>query len=109
MANFSYRVAIRRSHLSRPKQHSITCRPRYSFRGNRFGLPFSLQSLERIIAEIRSLATDPRPPRCKAMKGRRFQGHTRIRSGDYRIIYTIQDDVLLIVVVALGHRRDVYR
>jgi len=33
----------------------------------------------------------------------------RVRVGDYRIIYTVQDDVLLVVVVTLGHRRDVYR
>jgi mRNA interferase RelE/StbE len=51
------------------------------------------------------LADDPRPPASRPLRGR--PGY-RVRVGDYRIIYTIADDVLLIVVVALGHRRDVY-
>ena len=60
----------------------------------------------RIEGAIALLAQDPRPPASRPLKGR--AGY-RVRVGDYRIIYTVQDDVLLIVVVALGHRRDVYR
>jgi mRNA interferase RelE/StbE len=60
----------------------------------------------RIEGAIALLAEDPRPPASRPLKGR--VGY-RVRVGYYRIIYTIQDDVLLIVVVALGHRRDVYR
>jgi mRNA interferase RelE/StbE len=60
----------------------------------------------RIEGAIALLAEDPRPPASRPLKGR--PGY-RVRVGDYRIIYTIQDDVLLIVVVTLGHRRDVYR
>ena len=60
----------------------------------------------RIEGAIALLAEDPRPPASRPLTGR--AGY-RVRVGDYRIIYTIQDDVLLIVVVNLGHRRDVYR
>lgn len=60
----------------------------------------------RIEGAIALLAEDPRPPASRPLRGR--PGY-RVRVGDYRIIYTVQDDVLLIVVVTLGHRRDVYR
>jgi mRNA interferase RelE/StbE len=59
----------------------------------------------RIQGVIALLAQDPRPPAARALRGR---PGLRIRVGDYRIIYTITDDVLLVVVVTLGHRRDVY-
>jgi mRNA interferase RelE/StbE len=60
----------------------------------------------RIEGAIGLLAEDPRPPASRPLTGR--DGY-RVRVGDYRIIYTIHGDVLLIVVVALGQRRDVYR
>lgn len=60
---------------------------------------------KRVHAAIALLAEDPRPPASRPLKGR--PGY-RVRVGDHRVIYTIRDDVLLIVVVALGHRRDVY-
>ena len=60
----------------------------------------------RIQGAIALLAGDPRPPSSRALRGR--PGY-RVRVGDYRIIYTVADDVLLVVVVTLGHRRDVYR
>jgi len=60
----------------------------------------------RVEGAIALLAEDPRPPASRPLKGR--AGY-RVRVGDYRVIYTVQDDVLLIVVVTLGHRRDVYR
>ena len=59
----------------------------------------------RIQGAIALLAQDPRPPAARALRGR--PGY-RLRVGDYRIIYTVLDDVLLVVIVALGHRRDVY-
>ena len=59
----------------------------------------------RIQGAIALLAQDPRPPAARALRGR--PGY-RLRVGDYRIIYTVLDDVLLVIVVALGHRRDVY-
>lgn len=63
------------------------------------------QDRGRIQGAIALLAVDPRPPGAKALRGR---DGLRIRVGSYRIIYTIQDSRLLVVVVTLGHRRDAY-
>ena len=60
----------------------------------------------RIISAIRDLANDPRPVGSKKLSGR---DAWRIRIGDYRVIYEIDDDELLVLVVTLGHRREVYR
>jgi mRNA interferase RelE/StbE len=76
--------------------------------------PAAVKALRRIDAQDRArvrgaialLGQDPRPPGARALKGR---DAFRVRVGDYRILYTIEDDVLLIVVVTLGHRSDVYR
>lgn len=59
----------------------------------------------RIQGAIALLAQDPRPPGARALQGR---PGLRVRVGDYRIIYTVEDDVLLVIVVRLGHRRDIY-
>ena len=59
----------------------------------------------RIQGAIALLGENPRPPGARALQGR---DGLRVRVGDYRIIYTIRDDVLLVVVVTLGHRKDVY-
>jgi mRNA interferase RelE/StbE len=63
------------------------------------------QVARRIQAAVALLAEDPRPPASRPLRGRPAW---RVRVGDYRVIYTIEDDVLLVVVVTLGHRRDVY-
>jgi len=63
------------------------------------------QVRRRVQGAIALLAQDPRPPGARALQGR---PGLRVRVGDYRIIYTVEDDVLLVVVVMLGHRRDVY-
>ncbi|MGH3928934.1 MAG: type II toxin-antitoxin system RelE family toxin [Pseudonocardiaceae bacterium] len=60
---------------------------------------------QRIRGVIAWLAHDPRPPNAKALPGRRG---LRVRVGDYRVIYTVADDVLLVVGVSLGHRREIY-
>jgi mRNA interferase RelE/StbE len=60
----------------------------------------------RIEGAIALLAEDPRPPASRPLTGRPAY---RVRVGDYRIIYTVNDDLLLIIVVTLGHQRDVYR
>ena len=78
-------------------------------------LPAAERDLRKVHPQIRArirgallkLAVDPRPPGARALKDR--PGYLRVRIGDYRIIYTIEDDVLRVVVVRLGHRRDVYR
>ena len=64
------------------------------------------QDQPRITAAIQLLSNDPRPPAATPMKG---SDNWRVRVGNYRILYTIRDDVMIVVVVTLGHRREVYR
>ena len=59
----------------------------------------------RVQAAIALLAEDPRPPASRPLPGRPAW---RVRVGGYRVIYTVENAVLLVVVVTLGHRRDVY-
>ncbi|MEO7374199.1 MAG: type II toxin-antitoxin system RelE/ParE family toxin [Terrimesophilobacter sp.] len=71
--------------------------------------PAAVRALKRIDHQDRDrialLGENPRPTVAKALRGR---PGFRVRVGDYRIIYTIVDDLLIVVVVTLGHRRDVY-
>lgn len=60
---------------------------------------------DRIRSALALLSVDPRPPGARRLTGR---PGWRVRVGDYRVIYTIHDDVLVIVVVTVGHRREVY-
>jgi mRNA interferase RelE/StbE len=61
----------------------------------------------RLDARIIQLAANPRPPGVITLQG--GQGLLRLRVGDYRIIYRIEDEVLLVIVIRIGHRREVYR
>ena len=61
---------------------------------------------QRIVARIRALAGDPRPPGCEKLTG---QDRYRVRHGKYRIVYSIEDDALVVYVVKVGHRGEVYR
>ena len=61
----------------------------------------------RIATHINELAADPFPPSCRKLKGE--PDHYRIRVGDYRIIYRVERSRVTIVVLKIGHRRDVYR
>lgn len=63
------------------------------------------QDRDRLRGAIALLGEDPRPPGAKALRGR---PGLRVRVGDYRIIYTVDDNVLVVAVITLGHRRDVY-
>lgn len=63
------------------------------------------QDRDRLRGAISLLGENPRPPGARALKGR---PGLRVRVGDYRIIYTVDDDILVVAVIALGHRRDVY-
>jgi mRNA interferase RelE/StbE len=64
------------------------------------------KDLQRIIRCIRLLKENPRPPGCEKLSARE---RYRIRQGKYRIVYSIQDDQLIVWVVKISHRRDVYR
>ncbi len=65
------------------------------------------QEQQRVRAAIDLLVEAPRPPGCVAMTGERST--YRVRVGVYRIVYEVHDDVLLVQVVRVGHRRQVYR
>ncbi len=66
----------------------------------------STRDIARILKCFKALSEDPRAPGCEKLSGlERY----RVRRGIYRIVYEIRDDVLLVVVVRVGHRRDVYR
>jgi mRNA interferase RelE/StbE len=68
--------------------------------------PFPKQDVKRIMQRIRSLADDPRPAGCEKLSG---QERYRVRQGAYRIVYEIEDARLTVLVVKVGHRREVYR
>lgn len=59
----------------------------------------------RLAVAIDRLASDPRPPGCKRLTNQRCY---RIRVGDYRVVYDVEDAVLRVLVLKLGHRRDIY-
>jgi mRNA interferase RelE/StbE len=63
------------------------------------------QDRARVITRIQTLADEPRPVGCEKLSG---QERYRIRQGDYRILYEIVDAVSIVMVVKIGHRRDVY-
>lgn len=69
-------------------------------------LPATLRA--RIALAVNALASDPRPPGCRKIVAREKDTY-RIRVGDYRVIYRIHDNVLLVLVVRVSHRREVYR
>ena len=60
----------------------------------------------RMLARLAGLETNPRPADVKKLKGR---DAWRIRVGDYRVIYEIHDRILQIIVITVGHRREIYR
>ena len=61
----------------------------------------------RIGKKIDELAENPRPPDAKSLAG--GEGFLRVRAGEYRIVYTVRDRALIVLVVRIGHRRDIYR
>ncbi len=62
---------------------------------------------QRIVARIQQLADDPRPSGVEKLSGTKDK--YRVRQGDYGILYEVQDDVLVVYIVKVGHRREVYR
>ncbi|MGH2533142.1 MAG: type II toxin-antitoxin system RelE family toxin [Thermomicrobiales bacterium] len=61
----------------------------------------------RILARLEALSDDPRPVGSRLLSS--VKGYYRLRVGDCRAIYSIEDDRLFVLVVKVGHRRDVYR
>lgn len=66
----------------------------------------SKKDRQRIVRVIRSLAEDPRPTGCRKLSGK---DKYRIRSGQYRIVYAIEDAIFVVTIVKVGHRREVYK
>ena len=65
-----------------------------------------LKDRRRIVARIQALATEPRPPGIEKLSGAEKY---RVRQGDFRVLYTIDDSTRSVLIVKIGHRRDVYR
>ena len=82
-------------------------RVEYTARCRRDLAGIRVQDCVRIVRRADRLAEDPRPPGCLKLTGR--DDADRLRVGDYRIIYQIEDAALLVLVIAVGHRRDIYR
>ena len=83
----SYRIEIKRS-VSRELEH----------------LP--LKDRRRIVSRIRGLARDPRPYGSQKLSG---EESYRLRQGDYRVVYTVDETELSVTIFKIAHRRDVYR
>ena len=66
----------------------------------------SKKDRQRIVRAILSLAEDPRPSGCRKLSGK---DKYRIRSGQYRIVYAIEDAIFVVTIVKVGHRGEVYR
>jgi len=64
------------------------------------------KDIKRILEAIQALAENPRPPQSKKLSG---QDRYRLRQGNYRIFYSIEDDKLIVCVVKVGNRRNVYQ
>jgi len=67
-------------------------------------IPFK-KDRQRIVDRIMKLADNPRPHGCEKLSG---QDKYRVRQGHYRIVYAVKDDILLVYVVKVGHRKGVY-
>lgn len=61
----------------------------------------------RIVKAIRALAHEPRPRGCRRLSG--YDDVYRIRTGVFRILYSVEDARLLVILLKVGHRKDVYR
>jgi mRNA interferase RelE/StbE len=62
----------------------------------------------RVVTAVTKLGVDPRPLGVRALTGQPH-GTMRLRIGDYRVVYVVQDDLVLVTVVRIAHRREVYR
>lgn len=64
------------------------------------------KQLRRIRDTIDALSGDPRPPGAESVE---TTDYLRVRTGDYRIVYQVEEDVLTVLIIRIGHRREVYR
>jgi mRNA interferase RelE/StbE len=66
----------------------------------------SNKDVKKILTRITNLSTDPRPPGSKKLTG---EEKYRIRQGNYRILYTIEDEIVTVTIIKVGLRRDAYQ
>ncbi len=64
------------------------------------------KQVERITATIGALSEDPRPPGAESVE---TTDYMRVRTGDYRIIYLVEEEVLTVLIIRIAHRKEVYR
>jgi mRNA interferase RelE/StbE len=84
----------------------MTCRITLAPAAARQLRTFDPQARRRIQAALELLSDNPRPPAATQLVG--GAGEWRIRTGDYRIVYEIEDEQLLVLVLRVGHRREIY-
>ncbi len=65
-----------------------------------------LKDRRRVVARLRGLSDQPRPPGCEKLTGHDLY---RVRQGNYRILYEVQDHDLTVAIIKIGHRREIYR
>jgi len=63
-------------------------------------------TLQKVIKKIEALTLDPRPAGCEKLTGKEYY---RVRQGNYRIVYSIQDNELTVWVIKISHRKDIYK
>lgn len=63
-------------------------------------------ALQKVIKRIEALSSEPRPAGCEKLTGKEYY---RVRQGNYRIVYSIQDNELTVWVVKISHRKDIYK
>ena len=71
-------------------------------------LRFPKKDQQKIVEKIDLLKENPKPDGYKKLSGHNDQPLYRIRVGDYRIVYTVEEDCLIILIVEVGHRKDIY-
>ena len=86
---------------------SRTCEVRLLVTARRQLLRVPARIRSRVGNAIRALAADPRPPGCKKLAS--STDYDRIRVSDYRVLYEVRDRDVLVLVIKIGHRREMYR
>ena len=86
-----------------PRRHEVVLSPKAEKQLDELPTPLR----RRITEAVEGLESKPRPHGVKKLTG--AENLWRIRVGDYRIVYTIEDDRLIVLVVKIGHRRKIYR
>ncbi len=95
--------AKKSSDESKPVKYTITIKPRALKALKKIPRSFVV----KIDAAIQSLASNPRPPGCKKLEA--YNTVYRIRVADYRIVYSVEDKLLVVDVINIGDRKEIYR